>query len=208
MTPDEIAACFTRADGSFHFARWARPLAPVMFGVTDETVSVFKGAIQAVAAISGHHLTETDPELGANLMWFFVRDWRELSETPNLERMIPDLAALVGRLEREDANQYRLFRFDGEGAIRAGFVFLRMDEALSGIPAEALALGQAAQVMLIWADAVFRARSAVSLLPGGAAILHPEIGNLLKVAYDPVLPHVSHDSAHALRLAARMGRAS
>ena len=31
-------------------------------------------------------MAETDPELGANLMVFFVRDWCELSQTPTLDR--------------------------------------------------------------------------------------------------------------------------
>jgi hypothetical protein len=39
LTPDEITALFTRADGQFLFARWGRPLVPVVFGVlTTETL--------------------------------------------------------------------------------------------------------------------------------------------------------------------------
>jgi hypothetical protein len=97
---DEIAALFTRADRQFLFARWGRPLAPVVFGVEDATVSTLKGAIEAVTALAGHRMTETDPELGANLMVFFIRDWAELTETPGLDRLLPDLAGIGRRGSR------------------------------------------------------------------------------------------------------------
>ncbi|MCA8884899.1 MAG: hypothetical protein KDA50_14295 [Rhodobacteraceae bacterium] len=205
MTPEAIAALFTRSDGSFAFARWGRPIAPVIFGVTDGTLSVVKGAIEAVVALAGHQMAETDPELGANLMVFFFRDWRELTDTPNLDKMIPDLAPLVDRLEAMDANQYRIFRFDADGAIKACFVFLRMDKALSSQPAETLALGQVVQSVLLWSDTAFRQMSPLAVLPGGGpTILRPEIGDLIRAAYDPVLPPVAGDPSHALRLFARM----
>jgi hypothetical protein len=131
---EEITALFTRADGQFLFARWGRPLAPVVFGVEDASVPIMKGAIEAVVALAGHAIVETDPELGANLMVFFIRDWSELTATPGLDRLLPDLADIVARLEGADANQYRAFRFDADGGIKAAFVFVRMDAALSEIP--------------------------------------------------------------------------
>jgi hypothetical protein len=87
LTAEDITALFTRADGQFLFARWGRPIAPVVFGVEDATVSILKGAIEAVVALAGHAMAETDPELGANLMVFFIRDWSELSATPGLDRL-------------------------------------------------------------------------------------------------------------------------
>ena len=36
MTPDWVAAQFTRRDGGFRFARWGRPLVPVIVGTNDE----------------------------------------------------------------------------------------------------------------------------------------------------------------------------
>jgi hypothetical protein len=132
LTAEDITALFTRADGQFLFARWGRPIAPVVFGVEDATVSILKGAIEAVVALAGHKMAETDPELGANLMVFFIRDWSELSATPGLDRLLPDLPDLVARLEEADANQYRAFRFETDGAIKAAFVFVRMDAHLPG----------------------------------------------------------------------------
>ncbi|MGK8235566.1 hypothetical protein ACLGGT_15535 [Roseovarius sp. MS2] len=206
LTPDEIAALFTRADGQFLFARWGRPIVPVVFGTDDATLSVVKGAVEAVVALAGHQMAETDPELGANLMLFFFRDWRELPEVPGLDRLIPDLGPLVAKLEATEANQYRIFRFDERGAIRACFVFLRMDVHLSAVPAETLALSQIVQSVLLWSDAAFQDRSALAALPGGAVVLRPEIGALIRASYDPVLPMVSQEPSHALRLAARIGQ--
>jgi hypothetical protein len=203
MTTAEIEALFTRADGQFLFARWGRPLAPVVFGVDAATLATVKGALEAVCHLAGQPMTEVDPELGANLMIFFARDWGELVEVPNLDRLIPDLHPLVARLEAASANQYRVFRFDAGGAIRAAFVFLRMDADLMAVPAETLALSQAVQTILLWSDTAFADRSPLAAAPGGPTLLRPEIATLIRAAHDPVLPDMSSDPALALRLAAR-----
>ncbi len=205
MSPEQIEAYFTRSDGSYLCARWGRPIAPVVFGVDDATLPIIKGAIEAVAVLAGHHTAETDPELGANLMVFFFRDWDELLDLPDLGRMIPDLAPLVGRLKQVDANQYRVFRFDTEGAIKAAFVFLRMDSHLESVPAETLALSQAVQTILLWSDTAFQDRSPLGRVPGQeATLLRPDISALIRAAYDPVLPPCARDASHALRLSARL----
>jgi hypothetical protein len=207
LTPEAVAAYFTRADGQFLFARWGRPIVPVVFGVEDATVSILKGAIEAVVALAGHRMAETDPELGANLMVFFLRDWVELTQTPNLDRLIPDLADTVARLEGAEANQYRAFRFDEVGGIKAAFVFIRMDAAMSAAPAETIALSQIVQTILLWSDAAFLGASPLAILrEGGPAILKPQIADLIRAAYDPTLPVAATDPSHALRLAARLGR--
>lgn len=203
MNAAEIEALFTRQSGEFLCARWGRPIVPVVFGVDDATLSVVKGAIEAVVALAGHRMAETDPELGANLMVFFFRDWAELPAVPNLDRLVPDLAALCDRLAGQGANQYRAFRFDPAGAIRAAFVFIRMDDALAALPAETLALAQAVQVILLWSDRAFSESSPLARL-GDAVVLRPEIAALIRAAYDPVMPAVARDPSHALRLAARI----
>ncbi|MGR3484020.1 MAG: hypothetical protein ACU0BF_01635 [Paracoccaceae bacterium] len=199
----DAARWFTRRDGSYLFARWGRPMAPIVFGVDDATLPTIKGALEAVAALAGREVAETDPELGANLMMFFVADWEELRGVPNLDRLIPDLGALLARLEAAGANQYRIFRFDGGGAIRACFVLLRMDDHLSAVPADVLALGQAAQSVLLWSDAAFEDTGPVALLEG-RAVLRPDVAAVIAAACDPVMPAHATDPSHALRLAARL----
>ncbi|WP_238941233.1 hypothetical protein [Jannaschia sp. Os4] len=204
-TPDAVAALFTRTDGSYLFARWGRPLAPVVFGVEDATIATVKGAFEACCALTGHSMAETDPELGANLMVFFVRDWDELRRVPDLDRLIDGLHPLLDRLGAADANQYRVFRFDGDGAIRACFAFARMDAHLSAVPAQTLALSMAVQSMLLWSDAAFRDRSPLAMADG-VAVLRPDVAAVMRAGYDPVLPAMADDPAHAYRLAARAGR--
>lgn len=206
MTEDGIEELFTRGDGTFLFARWGRPIVPVVFGVDDATLSVVKGAIEAVVALAGHRMSDTDPELGANLLMFFFREWDELAETPDLDRLVPDLGPLLAKLKAADANQYRLFRFDEAGAIKAAFVFVRMDENLSRMPAEDLALAQAAETILLWSDTAFAETGPLGLA-GEAVVLRPDIAGVIRAGYDPVLPAVATDRSHALRLAARLGRA-
>lgn len=205
MTPNEIEAFFTRSDGAYAFARWGRALAPIVFGVEDKTLAVVKGAIEAVSQLAGVPVAQTDPELGSNFMWFFFRDWEELREVPDLDRLIPDLDGLVTRLSREGANQYRIFRFDEAGAIRAVFVFLRMDADLAAVPADTLALGQVAQSVLLWSDTAFETTSPLVRAPGSdVVLLRPGISDVIRVAYDPGLPDATQDPAHALRIFARL----
>ncbi len=202
----QIETCFTRADGSYLFARWGRPIVPVVFGVEDATLAVVKGAIEAVVFMAGHKMAETDPELGANLLFFFVRDWGELAETPDLDRLVPEFEPLLKRLEAETAHHYRLFRFDETGAIKAVFVFIRMSSELSRVPAEDIALAEAAQVMLLWSEAAFAEAGPLGKA-GDKVVLRPDIAAIIKAGYDPVMPPVATDPSHALRLAARMGAA-
>ncbi len=202
-TAEDIAALFTRSDGTYLCARWGRAVVPVVFGVAEGSLGVFKGAFEALGQLSGHPVAETDPELGANLMVFMVRDWGELGDVPGLERLIPDLGALLARLEGAGANQYRIFRFDAEGGIKAAFVLLRQDAHLAAVPAEVLALAQAVQTWLLWSDTAFLGTSPLAQARG-QVILRPEIAGVIRAAYDPVLPVAVTDPAHAQRLAARM----
>ncbi len=203
----DAAHLFTRADGAYAFARWGRPIVPVVFGVDDTTLAVFKGAIEAVVTLANHQMAETDPELGANFMTFFCRDWAELSEVPHLDQLVPDLGPLVIKLQKADANQYRIFRFDEAGAIRAVFVFLRLDAHMAQAAADTLALSQAVQAILLWSDAAFDDMPPLAMIDG-KAVLRPEIADVVRAAYDPVMPAAARDASHALRLAARLPQPS
>lgn len=203
MEAKDVEALFTRGDGSYLFARWRRPIVPVVFGVAEASLPAIKGAIEAVVALAGHRMAETDVEMGANLMIFAFRDWEELLAVPKLEGLVPELGAVVGRLKAAGANQYRVFRVEKDGAIRAAFVFLRMDDALAEVPVETLALAQAAQVMLLWSERAFAGSSPLARV-GERVILRPEIAGLIRAGYDPVLPDVARDPSHALRLVARV----
>ena len=192
LSPDRIADLFTRSDGSFLCARWGRPVAPVIFGLADQTLDIFRAAIRAGFADLGHPVAQTDPEMGANLMLFFMRDWSELASIPDLAQLT-GIADLPSRLSgQQEASQYRLFRFDANGGIRACLGFLRMDGPLAGAhPAEL-----AETVMM---------RSALSFAREVTA--GPRIAALIRAAYDPVLPVAATDPSHALRLSARINAA-
>lgn len=203
MDQADIERCFTGRDGDYLFARWGRPIVPIVFGVDDATLSLVKGAIEAMVVLADHKMAETDPELGANLLYFFFNDWAELTATPDLDRLVPDLEPLVVRLERNGAHRYRLFRFDENGAIKAVFVFLRMSGDLGQVPAADIALAEAAQAMLLWSEGAFGAAGPLGVA-GEQVVLRPEIAEIIRAAYDPVLPVVARDPSHALRLAARV----
>lgn len=203
-TPELIENLFSDRSGGFRFARWGRPIAPIVFGVDDATLNVFKGAVEALSALTRHPLIEMDPELGVNLMFFVFEDWAELLELPNLDKLLPELGALVPKLNAQGASRYRLMRFDEADSIKAAFVFLRMDDDLAEWPAETLALTEAVQAFLLWGDDAFATQSPLARLPNGADILRPEIGDLLRAAYAPELPVAAQERAFALRLFARV----
>ncbi|GAA6208147.1 hypothetical protein NBRC116601_14400 [Cognatishimia sp. WU-CL00825] len=204
-SPDHIEKLFTNSDGSYRFARWGRPIVPVVFGVEENTLKTVKGAIEAIVTLAGHRMAETDPELGANQMLFFFQEWDELLAVPDLEKLIPDLPAIVARLKASDANQYRAFRFDEHGAIQAAFVFLRMSGPLGDMPAETIALTEAAQTIVVWGDSAFAKTSPLAVIPeSGATILRPEISAVIAAGYDRMMPLFSDDASHAHRLFARL----
>ncbi len=204
FTVTEIEEMFTRTDGNYVFARWGRPISPVVFGVLDETLEVVKAAIQNVCSVCDHPMDELDPELGSNLMVFFFSAWDELSAVPDLDQLIPNLSNVVDRLQLADANQYRAFRFDDVGAIQACFVFLKVDEALELLSADALVLAQVVQVMLLWSPAAFCDKSPLAVLEDGTTVLRPEIADLLRAAYDPIMPARANNPSHAFRMQARI----
>jgi hypothetical protein len=204
LTADEIASLFTRADGSYLFARWTRPVVPVVFGLDDATLATVKGAIEALVAVAGHRMAGTDPEQGANLLIFFCRGWTELLEVPDLGRLVEGLDRAVARLTAEGADRYAQVHFEADGAIRASFVLVNMGGRLAAEPADRLALDLALRALLLRSDQAFADRATLVEVPEGA-IVRPELLALLAAAYDPVLPPVARDRSHALRLAARVG---
>lgn len=187
MTPDQTTALFTRPDGSFLCARWGRPVAPVVFGLDNASLAVFRGAMIAGLTHAGIAVTETDAQMGANLMVFAVQDWAELAGIPDLDHLT-GIDDLPGRLQGTGAHQYYLFRFDADGSIRAAFVFLRISGPAADIHPAQLGELVATNVALTFAAPV---------------VPSPDLAALIRAAYDPVLPVAATDASHAIRLAAR-----
>lgn len=201
LSVDAIERLFTRNDGTYGFARWGRPIAPVVFGVDDETLHYLKAAIAQTVAVTGGTLTETDPELGANFMWFFCSEWDEVTEVPDLEKLVPDLQNLVTGLKQKNVNEHRMFIFDNDGAIKMCLLFLRMKGQIADMPVQVLATGETLQSLLTWAEDAFYNQSPIALVKeNGICIVKPQFAALVRGAYDPVMPTAAKDASHALRL--------
>lgn len=184
---ERIATLFTR-DGQYLCARWGRPVAPVIFGLADETLDIFRRVTGAALAHAGIPQAETDPEMGANMLGFFVRDWGELTDIPDLD-WLTGQADLSARLKSAAADQYRIFRFDADGGIRACITLVNMGGALAGAHPAQLAEALVMRALLTFARDVTPS---------------PELAALIRAAYQPAMPLVVRDPSHALRLAARM----
>lgn len=198
------AILFTAPDQTYHFARWGRPLAPVVFGVGDESLPHLKEAIAMTVGISGGTLAETDPELGANFMWFFCRDWAELKEVPNLDQLIPNFDHLIEALTLQKATRYRSFGFDAEGAVQLCVVLIRVDAATERLSLQTLGTSETFQSLLTFGENAFDAVSPIAMIKANnLCIVKPEYAAVVRAAYDPALPHATQDASHALRVSAR-----
>lgn len=188
--PNDIIRLFRR-DGNYLCARWGRPVAPVIFGLADESLDMFGAALRAVYAHAGHPIADTDPEMGANLMMFFCREWTELREIPDLDRLTGQ-ADLDARLREAGTDYYQILRFDADGAIRACLSFIRMGGRLADSHPAMLAETLAVRTMLSFAAEVSASE---------------DLARVILAAYDPVMPNAARDESHALRLAARVAAA-
>jgi hypothetical protein len=103
------------------------------------------------------------------------------------------------------ANQYRVFGFDDEGAIRVCITLLRYDDTLKQVSAQTLAMSQSLMGILLWSRRAFDGESPVMLAAEtGLCMVKPWHASLIRAAYDPVVPAASAEPALALRLAARI----
>jgi len=206
---NELAEYFKHKDCDFRIARWQRPIAPVVFGGDEATLSVFKGAIEALCQLAGHPIAETDPEQGSNLLVFLFRDWSEVMAVPDIDKLVPGMGNKAVQFAQRNTTQYRHFRFEENGAIRAAFIFIRVDAVISEMPADELALAQATQIITLWGHLAFARQSPLARLPDDkGAVLRPEIGNIIRAIYDPAMPVASEDPVQLLRLSARIGTVS
>ncbi|MFG5383833.1 hypothetical protein ACEWPN_21965, partial [Yoonia sp. R2-816] len=69
------------------------------------------------------------------------------------------------------------------------------------------ALSQAVQTILLWSDTAFDDQPPLAMIDGNA-VLRPEIADVIRAAYDQVMPAMDRDASHALRLQARITRPS
>lgn len=198
------APFFTQPDGTYRFARWGRPIVPIVFGVDDATLTHLKDGIAQTVGITGGRIEETDAELGANFMWFFCQNWDELQQVPNLDKLFPDFEGILTNLKASNANQYRSFSFDEDGGIKLAVVLLRMDDAMAQLSVQTLATSETFQSLLVWAEGVFQKEAPIAIVKeNGICIVKPEFAAVTRAAYDPALPVKADDLSHGLRLAAR-----
>lgn len=203
LTPENIETLFTHKDG-FMFARWGRPIAPVVFGIDDASLDVLKDAMARTVAVTGGTLAETDPELGANFMWFFTNDWDEILAVPDLEKLIPNLPKIIDSLKSEGASQYRTFTFDADGAIKFCVTIFNMSGAIADVPIQILTTGETFQCLALWSNDAFANDSPIGVIEeNGLCVVKPDYASLLRAAYDPVLPVNVEDPAQMMRVAAR-----
>lgn len=204
MDAARIENMFT-TNGKYRFARWGRPIAPVVFGTDDATLGAIKDAFQTVASLADMLLAETDPELGANFMVFFCSDWAEIGAMSDLQYLLPDLNKLVETLTEQNANQYRKIRFDQTGAIKLCILLLRYDDEMAAVSVQTLATDQMARSILLWSKDAFASQSPIGMIEeNNMAIVRPEIAALIRSAYDKTMPEESDDPSHAVRLSARV----
>lgn len=209
MSPDADRIKRLFGGDRFKFARWGGPISPVVSGLDEAGAKLFVQGIEAVAEAAGAEIDEIDPEMGANFQVYMMTDWAHATRAPNLPNFLPDLPALIERLTEADANRYRVFAFDDQGAIRAAITLLCYDEQMRAAPVDYIALSEAMLGMLVYDEAgVAEDRPVVMAQLDESddprAIVEPWHAMLLRAAYDPAIPAGSKDPSLAMRLAARI----
>ncbi|MEO0762897.1 MAG: hypothetical protein AAFZ09_14010, partial [Pseudomonadota bacterium] len=68
LSVERVSWLFTRADGSYRFARWGRPLVPALFGGLRNDERMLQEATASVGALGGLSVAPEDPDLGANFL--------------------------------------------------------------------------------------------------------------------------------------------
>lgn len=203
ITPSEAEALFTESE-KFRFAKWGRPIAPVVFGVDDESLTHIKSALSQTIGVTGNSIAETDPELGANFMWFFCSEWSQISTVPDLDRLIPNLDNVLQGLEEDNANSYRSFGFDKDGAIQLVVVFTRLQGDMAKQSIQTLVTGEVFQTLALWSPDAFKNHSPLAIVKeNNICVVKPEYAALMRAIYAPEIPVSSDDAALAYRIAAR-----
>ncbi len=206
MSPEQVENMFT-TDGKYNFARWGRPIAPVVFGTEGESLDAIKDAFQNVAFLADMQLADVDPEFGSNFLVFFCAEWDEIAAVKDLHHLIPNLEEVLAQLSQKNANQYRKFMFDDDGAIKLCVLFLRYDDEMASVSVQTLATVQMVHSILFWSRAAFMLKSPVGFIEeNNMAIVRPIIAAMIRAAYDKTMPSVATDTSHALRMSARINQ--
>jgi hypothetical protein len=205
MTPDEIRTYFSTPNQGYFFARWNRPIVPVVFGDHCLEPDLLKAALGRLGELTGQPVDLAAPASSMNYGTLVVRDWRDLTDMPGVPRLMPNLAKLAAQLEAEGANQYRVFQRDWRGGIKRCFAAIRTGTGrFADLTPESMALRQVTLSFLQWSIPGIVKVGLVGPGPDGRDDLKPQTAALLKAAYDPALPTSSKDPRHAEALAARM----
>ncbi len=204
LSEQEIKDLFTREDGSYQFARWGRPVAPVVFGVNDEILSALKVAIKSTTGITGRSLAETDPEMGTNFMWLFIREWSELENVPDLDKLIPNLGEKMKAMEAANSFSYRYFTFDENNAIKFCCNIIRPVDEYAQRPVSVIGATETLLSTLMFGPKAFAKESPMAVLPDKNVVLvKPKYAAVIRAAYEANMPDTADDPSHALRIKAR-----
>lgn len=203
ISPEIIENMFT-SGSSYRFARWGRPIAPVIFGTNDATLDALKDAFVITASLADMRLVDTDPEFGSNFMVFFCKNWDEVSEIPDVDKLLPNVKTVIGDLKSNKANQYRRFAFDENGAIKFCIVLIRLDKQMASSSVQSIGTVQMMRSLLTWSEKAFDKIAPVGVLPeNNMTVVVPSVAAVIRAAYDGTMPAASDDTSHALRLYAR-----
>ena len=207
MTPDQIAAYFTKPNGDFLFRRWGTPIVPHVFGPTAPESDQIYRAFETISSVSGHPFVRSPDGAGMNLTFFFVNEASDMMRLPGSEGFLGMLAMLVKHLTAGKAALRRNFTTDSAtGAINQMTMIARTKSWLRHDPPNVLALRLTLLTHLTLA--MTRGPEAPLLDPGAPGGLHRNLAAILRVAYDPSLPDASTDPAICTQIAALIAKTS
>ena len=201
MHPDTIARYFTRSDGTFLFKRWAIPMVPGVFGSAAPDHKLLEATFAKTEDLTGHSIKNHADGSAMNASLWFVDNFGDLLKIPGTGGLLGALGGIVKSLRKSSPIFRRSITDDAAtGGIGQMAFITQMSRFAPDRPLDERVLRLVLQTQLCWAIGG-RFPGLMTDGPNGTQVLSPEALAILRVAYDPSLPHVSTDPALAVQIA-------
>ena len=199
----EIQSMFT-VKNKFFFSRWSGNIVPMILGVNDFSLGLFKKKLISILSCLPIQIDEFEIEKKANYVFIFFKKWDELYNLPNIEEIIPDHLSLLKSLSFKNPSQYRRFYFDKNGGINFCVFLIPIEKEIDESSYEELIIQILIKSILIWSEEFQNFKNFYFFnSKKGEFCLSNDFLSFLKACYDPVLPDKTNDASHSLRIFAR-----
>lgn len=199
----EIQSMFT-FKSNFRFSRWSGNIVPLILGLNDFSLGLFKKKLLSVLSFLPIQIDEFEIEKKANYVFIFFKKWDELYNLANIKEIIPDHLSLLKSLSLKKPSQYRRFYFDKNGGINFCVFLIPIENEIDELSYEEFIIQTLIKSILLWSEEFQNFKDFYYFSrKKNEFCLSTDFLSFLKACYDPVLPVKTNDASHSLRIFAR-----